>query len=229
HGSLDIGPELSATKLHFSGPASGPHAKFLALLPGKQKCVSHSDPGLFLFDPEIERTLRRARQARRQAELARLALDNNPFDWSNSDSDSDTQTTSSNTGTFTMGERLILKQIGGASTAFGGLRVQVKHIPRKENDRVDTLSKLASIKSSEGNCTLIQETKEVPSTDEGQNVLAVTEKGSWRNPIIKFLTHRALPEDKSERKKEFQRFSQKRTKGPAGSTKEPKLSCERYC
>ncbi|MED6109600.1 hypothetical protein PIB30_035194 [Stylosanthes scabra] len=42
--------------------------------------TSHSDPGLLLFDPEIERTLRRARQARCRAELARLASDNNPFD-----------------------------------------------------------------------------------------------------------------------------------------------------
>ncbi|MED6213683.1 hypothetical protein PIB30_095684, partial [Stylosanthes scabra] len=57
---------------------------------------SHLDPGLLLFDLEIERTLRRARQARCRAELARLASDNNPFNWSNSDSD--TQTTSSNTG-----------------------------------------------------------------------------------------------------------------------------------
>ncbi|MED6143459.1 hypothetical protein PIB30_006411 [Stylosanthes scabra] len=35
---------------------------------------SHSSPGSLLFDPEIERTLRRTRQARRRAELARLAL-----------------------------------------------------------------------------------------------------------------------------------------------------------
>ncbi|MED6223651.1 hypothetical protein PIB30_076135 [Stylosanthes scabra] len=87
---------------------------------------SHSDPGLLLFDPEIEQTLCRARQARRRAELARLASDNNPFDWSNSDSDSDTQTTSSDTGTFTMGERLTLKQIGEASTAPG--EDPIKHI-----------------------------------------------------------------------------------------------------
>ncbi|MED6164185.1 hypothetical protein PIB30_087244 [Stylosanthes scabra] len=68
---------------------------------------SHSDPGLLLFDPEIERTLRRARQARRRAELARLASDNIPFYLS--DTDSDTQTTSSNTCTFTMGGRLTFK------------------------------------------------------------------------------------------------------------------------
>ncbi|MED6115136.1 hypothetical protein PIB30_087355 [Stylosanthes scabra] len=75
--------------------------------------ISHSDPGWLLFGLKIERTLRRARQARRRAELARLASDNILFDWFDSDSDSDTQTTSSDIGTFIMGERLTLKQIGG--------------------------------------------------------------------------------------------------------------------
>ncbi|MED6127257.1 hypothetical protein PIB30_086400 [Stylosanthes scabra] len=77
--------------------------KFLVPLPGKQKFVSVFDPGLLLFDPEIERTLRRARQAKRRAELARMASDNNTFNWSHSDSDADTRTTSSDIGTFTMG------------------------------------------------------------------------------------------------------------------------------
>ncbi|MED6124607.1 hypothetical protein PIB30_060469 [Stylosanthes scabra] len=62
------------------GPDKAAHTKFLASLPGRQKCVSYSDPGLLLFDPEIERTLRRARQARCRAELTRLASDNNSFD-----------------------------------------------------------------------------------------------------------------------------------------------------
>ncbi|MED6109512.1 hypothetical protein PIB30_034304 [Stylosanthes scabra] len=79
--------------------------------------LSHSSPGSLLFDPEIERTLRRTRQARRRAELARLALNNNPF-YSDSSSDSDTQSSSSVSGTSTMAERLTLKQLGGASTAF---------------------------------------------------------------------------------------------------------------
>ncbi|MED6209556.1 hypothetical protein PIB30_055783 [Stylosanthes scabra] len=87
---------------------------------------SHSDPGLLLFDPKIERTLRRARQARCRAELARLGSDNNPFDWSNSDSD--TRTTSSDIGTLTMGERLTLKQIRGASTAFDNLPNRVPEL-----------------------------------------------------------------------------------------------------
>ncbi|MED6222673.1 hypothetical protein PIB30_066559 [Stylosanthes scabra] len=82
---------------------------------------SHSDPGSLLFDPEIERTLRRTRQARRRAELARLALDNNPFYFSECSSDSDTQSSSSVSGTPTMAERLTLKQLGGACTAFDNL------------------------------------------------------------------------------------------------------------
>ncbi|MED6170697.1 hypothetical protein PIB30_033463 [Stylosanthes scabra] len=79
---------------------------------------SHSDPGSLLFEPEIERTLRRTRQARRRAELARVALDNNPFYFFGSSSDSDTQSSSSVSGTPTMAERLTLKQLGGASTTF---------------------------------------------------------------------------------------------------------------
>ncbi|MED6217444.1 hypothetical protein PIB30_017691, partial [Stylosanthes scabra] len=79
---------------------------------------SHSDPGSLLFDPEIERTLRRTRQARCRAELARLTLNNNPFYSSDSSSGSDTQSSSSVSGTPTMAERLTLKQLGGASTAF---------------------------------------------------------------------------------------------------------------
>ncbi|MED6176159.1 hypothetical protein PIB30_085412 [Stylosanthes scabra] len=79
---------------------------------------SHSDPGSLLFDPEIERTLRRTRQARRRDELAKLALNNNPFYSSDSSSDSNTRSSSSVSGTPTMAERLTLKQLGGASTAF---------------------------------------------------------------------------------------------------------------
>ncbi|MED6125191.1 hypothetical protein PIB30_066370 [Stylosanthes scabra] len=76
---------------------------------------SHSDPGSLLFDPEIERTLRRTRQARRRAELARLSLNSNPFYSSDSSSDSDTQSSSSVSSTSTMAERLTLKQLGGAN------------------------------------------------------------------------------------------------------------------
>ncbi|MED6171174.1 hypothetical protein PIB30_038322 [Stylosanthes scabra] len=80
------------------------------------RVTSHSSTGSLLFDLEIERTLRRTRQARHRAKLARLALNNNPF--SDSSSDFDTQSSSSVSSTSTMAERLTLKQLGCASTAF---------------------------------------------------------------------------------------------------------------
>ncbi|MED6184584.1 hypothetical protein PIB30_048795 [Stylosanthes scabra] len=68
--------------------------------PGKRNIWSHSDPGSLLFDPEIKRTLHRTSQARRRTELARPALNNNPFYSSDSSSDSDTQSSSSVSGNY---------------------------------------------------------------------------------------------------------------------------------
>ncbi|MED6149885.1 hypothetical protein PIB30_066923 [Stylosanthes scabra] len=88
---------------------------------------SNSDPNLLLFDPEIERTLRRARQVRRRIEFVsnlrsqteNLASVNNSSYSSNSDFDSDILS-SSDTGTSNMGDlpRITLKQMGGASMAL---------------------------------------------------------------------------------------------------------------
>ncbi|MED6211164.1 hypothetical protein PIB30_071021 [Stylosanthes scabra] len=91
-------------------------------------------------------------------------------------------------------------------------KVQMKHIPQKENDRADTLSKLASTKPGRGNRTLIQETKEKPSIDEVQTVLSISESESWRNPITKFLIHGTLPEDKVRGRSE-------NSNNPLGSTR----------
>ncbi|MED6224266.1 hypothetical protein PIB30_082394 [Stylosanthes scabra] len=85
---------------------------------------SNSDPNLLLFDPEIERTLRRAKQVRRRIEFENnlrsqtenLASVNNSSCSSDSDFDSDILS-SSDTGNFNMGDlpRITLKQMGGAS------------------------------------------------------------------------------------------------------------------
>ncbi|MED6135822.1 hypothetical protein PIB30_050250 [Stylosanthes scabra] len=88
-------------------------------------CLSNSDPNLLLFDPEIERTLRRARQVRRRIEFENnlrsqtenLASVNN----SSYSSDFDFEISpSSHTGTSNMGDipRITLKQMGGASMAL---------------------------------------------------------------------------------------------------------------
>ncbi|MED6175195.1 hypothetical protein PIB30_076067 [Stylosanthes scabra] len=85
---------------------------------------SNSDHILLLFDPEIERTLRRARQVRRRIEFKNnlrsqtenLAFENNSAYSSDSDFDCD-KLSSSDTGTSNMGDlpRITLKQMGGAS------------------------------------------------------------------------------------------------------------------
>ncbi|MED6187995.1 hypothetical protein PIB30_081761, partial [Stylosanthes scabra] len=88
---------------------------------------SNSDPNLLLFDPEIERTLRRARQVRRRIEFENnlrsrtenLASENNSSYSSDSEFDRDTLSFS-DTGTSNMGDlpRITLKQMDGASMAL---------------------------------------------------------------------------------------------------------------
>ncbi|MED6226387.1 hypothetical protein PIB30_103204, partial [Stylosanthes scabra] len=83
---------------------------------------SSSTPDLLLFDPEIKRTLRRARQVRRRIEFESnlrsqtndLESENDFAYSSNPDFDLDL---SSNSGTSTMGDvpSLTLKQLGGTS------------------------------------------------------------------------------------------------------------------
>ncbi|MED6127971.1 hypothetical protein PIB30_093175 [Stylosanthes scabra] len=87
---------------------------------------SNSNPDLLVFDPEIERTLRRARQVRRQIEFENylrsqaesLATENKYVH--SSDSDSEFEIPFSNAGDNTMGDlpRITLKQMGGASMAL---------------------------------------------------------------------------------------------------------------
>ncbi|MED6210607.1 hypothetical protein PIB30_065715 [Stylosanthes scabra] len=79
------GAVLSTTTTKASPPERACHV--FGTVAGEAKYLSHSDPSSLLFDPLIERTLRRTRQARRRAELARLALNNNPFSDSSSDTD----------------------------------------------------------------------------------------------------------------------------------------------
>ncbi|MED6138479.1 hypothetical protein PIB30_074576, partial [Stylosanthes scabra] len=81
--------------------------------------ISNFDPNLLLFDPEIERTLRRARQVRRRIEFENnlrsqtenLASENNSAFSFDSDFDCDILS-SSDTGTSNMGDlpRITLKQ-----------------------------------------------------------------------------------------------------------------------
>ncbi|MED6135349.1 hypothetical protein PIB30_045609 [Stylosanthes scabra] len=75
---------------------------------------SNSDPNLLLFDPEIERILRRARQVRRRVDFEYI-LCSQAAELADSDF-----RTSSDTSTFTMGDvpQLTLKKLGGAYTVL---------------------------------------------------------------------------------------------------------------
>ncbi|MED6111458.1 hypothetical protein PIB30_052471 [Stylosanthes scabra] len=101
---------------------------------------SNSDPNLLLFDPEIERTLRRARQVRHRIEFENnlrsqtenLAYENNSAYSSDSDFDCDILF-SSDIGTSNMGDlpRITLKQMGGASMALENQPVQFSELNEK--------------------------------------------------------------------------------------------------
>ncbi|MED6141238.1 hypothetical protein PIB30_101270 [Stylosanthes scabra] len=86
---------------------------------------SHLDLDLLLFDPEIKRTLRRARHVRRRAELentlrsqaARLASGCNLIHWSDSDTDSDTRTISLDTVKIVKGAKK--HEFGGKTGCLG--------------------------------------------------------------------------------------------------------------
>ncbi|MED6223027.1 hypothetical protein PIB30_070055 [Stylosanthes scabra] len=110
-------------------PGNGKHVRLFMVVCEYVDIVdmSNSDPNLLLFDPEIERTLRRARQVRRRIEfenslhsqIENLASENNSAYSSDSDFDCD-RLFSSDTGTSNMGDlpRITLKQMGGASMAL---------------------------------------------------------------------------------------------------------------
>ncbi|MED6127612.1 hypothetical protein PIB30_089687 [Stylosanthes scabra] len=104
----------------------------MAPLPGilRWKLRSNSNPDLLVFDPEIERTLRRARQVRRRIEFENffrsqtetLATENISIHSSDSDSNSEFERPFArvHAGNHTMAEppRVTLRQMGGASMAL---------------------------------------------------------------------------------------------------------------
>ncbi|MED6213040.1 N-acetyltransferase 9 [Stylosanthes scabra] len=108
-------------------------------------------PNLLLFDPEIKRTLRRARQVRRQLEFEsnlhsqtqNLASANNSGYSSDPDFDRELSTSSSDSGTWTTGDipRLTLKQLGGASITMEN---QPARYP-KLNDNFELKSSLINL------------------------------------------------------------------------------------
>lgn len=85
-------------------------------------------------------------------------------------------------------------------------KVEFRHVPRAQNDRADTLAKLASTGKPSLNGTVIQGTLALPyvadpSRQTGQTCLSISQDEDLRTPIMRYLTTGWLPEDKTEAKK----------------------------
>ncbi|MED6225238.1 hypothetical protein PIB30_091734 [Stylosanthes scabra] len=106
-------------KYRFFRTGLGPISNFWRRCRGTEKLASISIPDLLLFDPEIKRTVRHARQVRHQLEFEsnlhsqtqNLASANNSGYSSDPDFDLELSTSFSDSGTSTMGDipRLTLK------------------------------------------------------------------------------------------------------------------------
>ncbi|XP_057452113.1 uncharacterized protein LOC130743916 [Lotus japonicus] len=85
-------------------------------------------------------------------------------------------------------------------------KVEFRHVPRAQNDRADTLAKLASTGKPGLNGTVIQGTLAIPYVADrdrpaGQAMMPIGTEKDWRTPIIKYLKSGWLPDEKAEAKK----------------------------
>ena len=97
------------------------------------------------------------------------------------------------------GEKMILylKKVPDLLKRF--VLVQVKHIPREENSRADTLAKLATASQEDlSRLTPIEYLAE-PSIDlYGEEVAPIESEPSWMDPIWDYLIDGRLPDDLKE-------------------------------
>ena len=80
--------------------------------------------------------------------------------------------------------------------------VQIRHIPRTENSRADSLEKLATASQEDLNKQTPVEHLAEPSIDlYGEEVSPVTFQPSWMDPIWDYLIEGLLPNDPKEASK----------------------------
>ena len=97
------------------------------------------------------------------------------------------------------GEKMILylKKVRDLLKKF--VLVQVKHIPRVENSRADTLAKLATASQEDLNRLTLVEFLAEPSIDlYGEEVAPIESEPSWMDPIWDYLVDGRLPDDPKE-------------------------------
>ena len=100
------------------------------------------------------------------------------------------------------GEKMILYLIKVRDLLKTFVLVQVRHIPRAKNSRVDTLAKLATASQEDlSRLTSIEHLAE-PSIDlNDMEVSPVTSESSWMDPIWDYLIEGLLPHDPKEASK----------------------------
>ena len=100
------------------------------------------------------------------------------------------------------GEKMILylKKVRELLKKF--VRVQVRHIPRAENSRVDALAKLETASQKDHNRLTPVEHLSEPSVDlNNEEVSPVMSEPSWMDPIWDYLIEGLLPNDPKEASK----------------------------
>lgn len=101
-------------------------------------------------------------------------------------------------GNFQTEDTLILKYLQwDLQFAKGFTKLEVTHIHREENTKVDLLARLAKTKGSGLNRTVIQETLETPSI-KVENVMVLENTKGWMTPIIQFLTQDKILKEETE-------------------------------
>ena len=89
---------------------------------------------------------------------------------------------------------LYLKKVQDLLKKF--VLVQIRHIPRLENSRVDALAKLATASQEDLNRLTLVEYLAEPSVDlYGEEVAPIGSEPSWTEPIWDYLIDGRLPED----------------------------------
>ena len=95
---------------------------------------------------------------------------------------------------------LYLKKVRELLKTF--MMVQVRHIPRAENSREDTLTKLATASQEDlSRLTLVEYLAEPYIDLYGEEVAQIASKPSWMDPIWDYLINRRLPDDPKEASK----------------------------
>ena len=87
----------------------------------------------------------------------------------------------------------MIKYVRMVQKLLENFEYNLERIPREENDRADTLAKLASAKAVVNNRMIIQETLPTPCAEE---IMFLETESTWMSPILHYLKTGNLPQNK---------------------------------